>query len=195
MRASYLILSPNDTLELFKKDNLGIIADMQSTQVFRPETISRQGERNAWMMTGCALLVELVLFWRSGTLLGWLSLLMVLLLLSAVFISLSNWVDRKTMLVLEPDGVAFRNGLRSVQLTWDQIEKVRVIADRWGSRVLVSGAEANFNFRMLSQVELRGKVGGQMGFSEGEAILKEILHSSGLSLAENNDQGQYYARP
>jgi hypothetical protein len=168
---------------------------MENTQVFRPTPSSRQGERNAWILTGFAVISELVMFWRSGALPGWLSLLTVFLLLSASFISLSSWVDRKTILVLEADGVAFRNGLRNVQLTWDQIEKVGVITDRWGPRVLVSGTEASFNFRMLSQVELRGKVGGQMGFLEGEAILKEILQASGLSLTEENDKGHYYARP
>jgi hypothetical protein len=168
---------------------------METAQTFRPETISRQGERNAWILTGFSLIVGLVIFWRASTLPGWVTLLTLFLLLSSIFISLSNWVDRKTILILGPGGVEFHNGLRNVQLSWDQVEKVHVIRDRWGQRVHVSGLEANFNFRMISDVEFQGKVRGQMGFHEGEIILKEIINASGLSLTKNKDQGRYYARP
>ena len=168
---------------------------MESAQVFRPKPGSRQGERNAWILTGFAIIVELVLFWRSGTLPGWMSLIASFLFLSAILISLSNWIDRKTTLMVDSNGVEFRNGLRNVKFGWDQIEKIHVLSDRWGQRVLIAGQDANFNFRTLSEVKLRGKVGGQMGFVEGEAILNEILKFSGLSLTKDNDQGQYYARP
>ena len=168
---------------------------METAQVFRPETISRQGERNAWILTGFALIVVLVLFWRTSILPGWITLLTLFLLLSAIFISLSNWVDRKTTLILEPDRIVFRNGLRCVQLSWDQVERVYINADRWGQRVHVLGTEGNFNFRMLSEVEFQGKVRGKMGFPEGKSILKEIIHNSGLSLADIKDQDRYYARP
>jgi hypothetical protein len=168
--------------------------DMESAQIFRPVTIPRQGERNAWILTGFAVVIQAVLFWRSGKLLCWATLLSVLLMLSAFFISLSNWVDRKTVLILEPEGVIFRSGLRDVKLDWIQIENVRVINDRWGSRVYVSGADRSFNFRMLSEVQIQGRVGGQMGFPEGETILKEILQASDLHLQKTEEQDLYYAR-
>jgi hypothetical protein len=168
---------------------------METAQIFRPETISRKGERNAWLLTGFALITELILYWRLSRLPLWATFLTLFLLLSAIIITLSNWVDRNTILVLEPDGVKFRNGLRNIQLNWDQIEKVSVVEDRWGKRVLVSGDASQLNFRMLSDIEFRGKVGGQLGFPEGEDILQEIISASGLSLAESNDQDRYYARP
>jgi hypothetical protein len=168
---------------------------METAQVYRPTTIPRTGERNAWILSGFAIVIELLMIWRFSTPPAWSTILMVFFLLSAMAISLSNWVDRKTTLVLQPEGVAFRNGLRNVHMEWDQIEKLRVVSDRWGSRVHILGAGANFNFRLLSEVEYQGKVRGQMGFPEGESILKEILKSSGLSLTESNDQGRYYARP
>lgn len=168
---------------------------METARVYRPETSARQGERNAWILTGFALIVEVILFWRSSALPGWVTLLTLFLLLSAILISLSNWVDRKTILILKPDGIEFRSRLRNVQLHWDQIDKVSVIADRWGQRVIISGSETSFNFRMFSEVEIRGKVGGKMGFSKGETILEEILQASGLILNNSNDQDHYYARP
>jgi len=168
---------------------------METAQVFHPETISRKGERNAWILAGIALIVELVMIWRYGIPPIWITVLLILLLLSAILISLSNWVDRNTVLILETDGLVYRNGLRNVSMKWDQIEKLRVTPDRWGSRIHVSGANIHFNFRKLSDIEFQGKVRGQMGFPEGEAILNEIIQSSGLSLTEDNDQDRYYARP
>jgi hypothetical protein len=168
---------------------------MDADQIFRPETISRQGERNAWILSGFALIIELLLFWRLSSLPVWVTLLTVLLLLSAVFISLSNWVDRKTILILKPDGIEFQNGLRNISMQWDQVETVSVVADRLGQRVHVAGSQVYFNFRMVSEVEIRGKVGGKMGFSEGETVLKEIINASGLSLTERKNQDRYYARP
>ncbi|HBX70201.1 MAG TPA: hypothetical protein DEH25_12695 [Chloroflexi bacterium] len=168
---------------------------METAQVFRPTTIPRTGERNAWILSGFAIVIEVLMIWRFSTPPAWITILTVFLLLSATLISLSNWVDRKTTLILQPDGVEYRNGLRNVHLQWDQIEKVRVAGDRWGQRVHVWGMGANFNFRLLSEVEYQGKVRGQMGFPEGETILKKILKSSGLSLTKTDDQDRYYARP
>ena len=71
----------------------------------------------------------------------------------------------------------------------------RVIPDRWGKRVHVSSSRAYLSFRNLSEVEFQGKVRGQMGFTQGEEILQQIIQSSGLILTENSDQGYYYARP
>jgi hypothetical protein len=168
---------------------------METAQVFHPEIISRKGERNAWILTGITLIVELVMVWRYSTPPFWITILLIFLLLSASLISLSNWVDRKTVLILETDGIVYRNGLRNTALKWDQVEKLRVTPDRWGSRVHVSGTGAHFNFRLLSDIEFQGKVRGQMGFAEGEVILHEIIRASGLNLTEENDQDRYYARP
>ena len=176
---------------------------MESAQVFRPATIPRTGERNAWVLSGFAVVIEALMIWRFGTPPAWSTILMIFFVLSATVISLGNWIDRKTRLILQPEGVEFHNGLRNVHLKWEQIEKLRVVSDRWGQRDYVVGAGASpsatlntsFNFRLLSEVEYQGKVRGQMGFPEGETILKVILKSSGLMLTESNDQGRYYARP
>jgi hypothetical protein len=168
---------------------------METAQVFRPKAIPRQGERNAWILTGFALIATLMLFWRSSTLPVWAIFLTFFLLLSAILISLSNWVDRKTTLILNPNGIEFRNGLRNARLNWEQVERVSDIPDRLGRRVVVLGSVASFHFRMLGEIEIRGKVGGQMGFPEGETILREIIQASGLSLTKSDDPGRYYARP
>ena len=162
---------------------------------FRPELISRQGERNAWGLAIVTIVVWLVFRARIPTFGTAILVFAILLTLSAALISLSNWVDRKSTLILNADSVTFRSPLRDVSLSWDQIQKVRVIADRLGERVHVSGTESRFNFRTLSIVEHKGEVRGQMGFTQGEEILNQILKSAGLHEIPENDNGHYYARP
>jgi len=162
---------------------------------FRPELISRKGEWTAWILSIIAL-ASLGVAWIWGTGMSWAGIVFVLiLLLSAGSISLGNWVDRKTVLSLIPEGVGFRNGLRNVSLKWDQIQELRVLPDRWGERVHVWGTESRFNFRTLGEVKVRGELKGRVGFAEGESILQEILESSNLQEIEQNENGRYYARP
>jgi hypothetical protein len=168
---------------------------MKTERTFHPETISRQGERNAWLLTGFALVANLALIWRSGSMPVWIGVLTAFLFLSAGLISLSNWSDRQTVLTLKPAGLAFQNGLRRVDLRWDQIEQVHVLSDRWGKQAHVTGESGSFKFRMLSDLKFQGQVRGQMGFVAGETIVKEILDLSGLTRTETTDQGHYYARP
>ena len=168
---------------------------MENAQVFRPEKISRTGERNAWILAvvSWALAWGMVQALDAPVLL--LSVFAGFLTLAAAAISLSNWIDRKTVLTLTPEGVAFRNGLRNVSLTWDQIQKVRVVPDRWGERVHVMGARAHFNFRMLGEIEFQEKLHERIGFANSDQILQTILQSSGLKLVASDEGGRYYARP
>jgi hypothetical protein len=170
---------------------------------FRPEMISRQGERNAWGLAIVTMVAWLVFRIRIPALGSMALIFGVLLTLSAAMISLSNWVDRQTRLTLNAEGVAFRNGLRNVSLKWDQIEKVQVVTDRFGERVHVFGTtdssstliSTRFNFRTLSPIKMKGQTRGNMGFSDGEEILHQILKSAGLSEIQDNEDGHYYARP
>jgi len=167
---------------------------MESTQEFHPELLSRKGERNAWILATVGIVAYLLLLGFSQPSTLYLAMV-IFLLVSAFFISLSNWIDRKTKLILDPEGIKFQNGLRNVALSWDQINKVSVIQDRWGERVHVYGNRNYFSFRTLADVKIQGKVRGQLGFLDGQEILAQILKSSALILTEEDDQGHYYARP
>lgn len=167
---------------------------MEKTQEFHPEMISRAGERNAWILASVGIVASLLLS-RVSAPSTLLLVTVTILLVSAIFISLSNWIDRKTTLTLDPNGIKFKNGLRNISMNWGEIEKLRVVPDRWGTRVHVSSSRTHFNFRNLSNVKIQGKVRGQIGFPEGEEIMQQIIQTSGLVLTEENDQGHYYARP
>lgn len=161
---------------------------------FRPELLSRRGEVTAW---GLALVVGatwLALIWLRHPVSPAVPILEAFLLLSALFISLGNWVDRHTQIKISESGVLFRNGLREVELSWPEIIQVRVLPGGWGKKVEVVGDRLHFQFRTLGEVKMQGDVKGRMGFSDGDEILSTILSKSGLEATKQAGGGVTYGR-
>lgn len=152
---------------------------MSDVKTYRPELLSRRGELTAWSLAGCAAL-GLYLLSLGGPVPLWTWFFVLLLVFSALSISLGNWVDRRTCLCLEPDGLTFENGLRQVHLTWTEIRAVRTAPARWGTSVQVLGERAHFAFTTLGEVRFQGETRGQTGFVAGQFIQAEILRQAGL---------------
>jgi len=167
-----------------------------SDREYRPELIPRRGEWTAW---SSALLVGigwLVLGWFGRSVSMAMPLLAITLMLAALSISLSNWVDRQTVIRLNEDWIEFHSGLRHVRLHWSEIIRVRVLRSRWGDKVHVIGERAHFSFRTLAEVWFQDELKGRMGFEKGDEILHKILVSSDLKkIAEKDGEGSNYARP
>jgi hypothetical protein len=162
---------------------------------YRPELIPRRGEWVAW---SCALLVGvgwLVLRWFGRDVSIGMPLFAIVLMLAALSISLSNWVDRQTVMCLNANWIEFHSGLRHVRLLWPEIRQVRVLPSRWGDKVHVIGEHAHFSFRTLGEVWFQDELKGRMGFAKGDEILHEIIVSSGLKkVSERDGEVSYYAR-
>jgi hypothetical protein len=161
---------------------------------YRPELISRRGEYFAWGMALLSLAAWLVLHLTNTSIFGGLSFLTVLLVFSGMAISLGNWMDRRTILRVESNGVWFDNGLRRVFLHWSEIRQVQVIPSSWGKKVRVIGESGHFDFRTLGEVWLQGEVRGRLGFEKGDEILSQILSETNLKLAKDAENGEYYGR-
>lgn len=160
---------------------------------FRPELLSRRGEWTAWGLS-LAASVGMWLLGRSGYIPLWTWIFWALLVFSAVSISLGNWLDRKTAIWLESDGIRYENGLRQVRLRWPEVRKVAVLPARWGKAVQVIGDKSHFGFKTLGEVQFQGEVRGRTGFFEGQAILDVILREAGLVLVEKSNNAYYYTR-
>ena len=90
--------------------------------------------------------------------------------------------------------MAFRNGLRNVQLSWDDIQQVEVLGSSWGRKVRVYGNSGHFDFRTLGEFKMSGEVKGRLGFVDGERILQQILARAGLQEVEHTNNSYYYAK-
>jgi hypothetical protein len=161
---------------------------------YRPELLSRRGEYIAWGIALVAIAAWLILHLTDTPVFGGLTFLTVLLALSGIAISLGNWMDRRTILRFEPDGVWYDNGLRQVMLHWSEIRQVQVYPSAWGRKVRVIGNQAHFDFRTLGEVIYQGQVKGRLGFEKGEEILRHILENARLKQVPGPENGVYYAR-
>ena len=164
---------------------------------FRPLVGSRRGEAYAWGLAGALALTAAITAWQLGTVPWFLWLLLGFFLGSALLSTFSNWVDSRTVLVLSNQGLVFRNGLRHVRLSWSEVESLRVLTDRWGKRVQVSGKDGqHFAFRTLAEVEIHaGQPQKLFGFAEGERLAEAIVQAAGLTAQPAADDEVYYARP
>jgi len=163
------------------------------TREFHPELVPRRGEINAWAFATLTAIGVLILQ-TTQRVPSWAWIFLGFLVFSAVSISLGNFIDRKSFIMMEKDGIHFENGLRSVKLNWREVQKVAVLPSRWGKNVQVVGEKAHFGFKTLGEVRFQGEVRGRTGFVEGEEILKTILHNANLQLVEQKDKAYYYAR-
>jgi hypothetical protein len=171
----------------------------QDIKEYRPELTPRRGEAIAWIGTFMVGGAWALVIFSGNRVTFWLPLLTVPLTLVAVGISLGNWMDRHTIIRVSNLGINFRNGLRNVQLGWNEIQEVRVLPARWGNKVQVFGEGSYFGFHTLGEVSAHGKSLGRTGFEEGDQILKMILKQADLKLVQQVDvgdtqEGYYYSR-
>lgn len=148
-------------------------------KTYRPELLPRQGELTAW---GLALfsLVGLAILYLAGFS-SWITNFFVLFLFfAALSISLGNWMDRRTRLSLDDDGLVFTNGLRHVKLQWQDVQEVRILPGKTGNMVHVIGPQTHFSFKTLGEMKYDGQTRMRTGFAAGEQILQSILTRAGL---------------
>ena len=146
----------------------------------RPEILSRQGEFIAWGSTLLAVSAWAYLAYLGEHVHPIFILLGAFILLSALALSLGNWVDRHTVLYISEDRIKFQNGLRRAEFRWDEITQVRVYPSRMGKKVYVQAGRVHFNFRTHAEIKSRGKVKGAIGFVEGDRILVHIIKEAEL---------------
>ncbi len=161
------------------------------TGEFRPRILPRTGEAIAWGLTALLLAVRWLLLQRYGLIANSLEWMFLLMLAVSLLISFSNWMERRTRLVLDEEGITFRNGLRNVTLRWPEIRRIRVLPASLGDgkTVMVMGEKTYFRFDTLGRARGREV---WLGFPEGEEILSTLVERCGFSRHQDG-QEEYYA--
>ena len=143
--------------------------------IYRSELIPRRGEWIAWSFALLAIFYWAGMRLTEQATFGLFPVLVIALFVSALLISLNNWVDRRTLIKITEEAITFENGLRRVRLSWNEIKEVRIFPSRWGKKVQVFSDKAYFSFRTLGEVTMNGEVKGRMGFERGEEIIRQII--------------------
>jgi hypothetical protein len=148
--------------------------------LYKPVPPSPSGLRMAWGLFGISLLAGLYMLFYITELpiLFWLA--SALLLLVALAITLSHWLEGHTIIRLKVEGVQYESPLRNVEFAWSDIEELWCGKIRGGWRYMISGKDAAFRFQSL--VVIRSGPGREVrtGFSEGPKIAKMVYQSAGL---------------
>lgn len=162
--------------------------------IYYPELLSQRGEITVWILLVLILLSGLILN-LSGRIVPYSVLFLgIFFLLAGLAISLGNWMDRRTFIKVRPKGIEFANGLRHVNLLWQEINRIEIYPSNWGNKVHVRSADLHFAFRTMGEVKVNQEVKGRMGFKEGDKILEVLLERSKLRKVERPDPGEYYIR-
>ena len=162
--------------------------------VFLPEIQPRRSEFVAWGLA-LASLIGLFFLDLGGVVYFWAMVFVVFLFFAALSISLGNWMDRKTQIRINGDGVLFQNGLRHSHLHWADIKSVSSSPARWGEKVQVIGALSHFDFNTLGEVTYQNNLQGKVGFQQGKEIREVIITRSGLTMVAKKGDSYYYSRP
>lgn len=150
------------------------------TQEYRLIPASRRGELMAWLSTSLVAGAWVIAFLIQARINLLLTIAAALLGSIASGISLSNWMDRRTRIVIGRSGIHFQNGLRDTHITWEEIREVRVLPAIWGRKVQVFAKDAYFGFSTEGKVEAYGKIVTQTGFPQGDQIVQQILKRANL---------------
>jgi hypothetical protein len=164
-------------------------------ETLRPIMISRRVEAATWLLAVVLFVTWWVLQSNQAAFAGTAVMLFAFTLFAASGISLSGWMDRRSSIRLDGGGIFFQNGLRRVDLKWNEIEQIRVLDARGGSkRVQVLGPRSFFEFHTLTRITLNGREQGRSGYEEGERILGILLEKTGLIKTDSSSAYVYYAR-
>jgi hypothetical protein len=170
--------------------------NLSNPSVFQPLIGTRISEILAWVLT----LVLIVTSWISSMKSSFGQTVTIVLVgffgLSAVLISFGNWVERQTSLELNEFSSTFKNGLRKVEIKWEEIFEVRVYPSSFGNKVVVYGDQKYFSFQTLGEVVMDDQIKARFGFERGEEILDIIIRHSELSdsFMQTDDSYYYYLR-
>ncbi len=102
---------------------------------YHPELLSRRTELTVWVLALIVGLTWLVLVLTNVTVHRSVPIMTGFLVLGGLGMSLANWMDRRTTIKTNREGVVFTNGLRHTELAWNDIRKVEVFPSAWGKKV------------------------------------------------------------
>lgn len=153
---------------------------ISAAKIHRPHPIPPRGELIAWIFTVVLTALSGLLFLRTRSLPFWASLFAILMLLFALAMRFSRWMEANTRIVLDPDGVMYQSPIRKQAFRWDQITEVSAYPLRDGWRMFVIGEHGGFRFE--TEMTLRGMDESvvRTGYPEGAEIVEQILRQADL---------------
>jgi hypothetical protein len=157
-------------------------AQLDTQEVFRASPANRRSETLAWTLALGLALSALVGRWRGAQAALFIAELAAFFVVISLWISLGNWIDRRSSIDISGTGVRYRSPLRTISLDWKVIDDLWAIPSGSSWRIVVRGQGARFSFRTSSELRV-GRRSVKVGYPEGERLARSIRLRSGLSRA------------
>jgi len=148
--------------------------------VFRPASASRQSEALAWAAAISFALLALAGLLRGTGPVPFSAELASFFGVASLWISLGNWIDRRTAIEVSDAGIRYRSPLRNLSLGWADIDGLWAIPSGSSWRIVVRGPGARFGFRTSSELRV-GQGSLQVGYPHGERLGGLICRRASLS--------------
>ena len=161
---------------------------------FRPILSKPSAIYIAWLLFGVSGLAWGYLFLRGLTLPPSLWITSMIVLLVALAITFSYWLERRTFIVLEEGGIRYESPLRKVTLQWGDIHELWCASIRGGWRFMISSSEATFRFESLSVVQSGSGREVRSGFNEGKRIVQLVQQRADLRYLDRQDRIWVYRK-
>lgn len=150
-------------------------------ETFAPAMPNRRGEAIAWLCAAGVGIAIAVIKLRGGTVTSVSIFLIVFFVGAGSLISLGNWMDANTTVLVSRNGLTYRNPLRTTELAWGSLESLEATSNRGGWRIVVEAQATRFAFSTSLKVRFGSRTVMLGGFPDGDRLAALIRGMAGLS--------------
>jgi hypothetical protein len=162
---------------------------VQTVGLVEPETFrlwigSRRGEYVAWV---CSLVMGVMsgfLYWRDEPLPCMGIGLFTIFTIAAGLMSFSNWLERKTFIRVDSNGVVYASPIRNVRMEWSRVAYVAAAKSGPSWKILVAGGGGHFHYRTEGMVRAGARGTLRLGMKEGTRLTALIRGQADLGPPE-----------
>jgi hypothetical protein len=166
---------------------VGKLPVLQGQETFLPVKPNRRGEFLAW---GCSFSLAVTAVVQARVTEGFpytAVLLLAFFFLAGATTSFGNWLERRTSVLVTPEGVTYTSPIRNVSLAWEQIDTLTALPAGQGWRLVVQGTGRMFQFRTPVPLGEGGREAVPIGFPDGERMAGLIRSQARLNAPMEKD--------
>ena len=163
-----------------RPDFLKAFAGFEEKKTYRLITLNRSGERVAWLLVLTLGILDAVLFSRLGSISLTALIFTILFLLAALASSFSNWLERKTKIIVSESDLVHQTPIREVVMMWREIDSLRLTRRGAGWYGIVIGDQRVITFQ--TPTTIKGPFGREVrtGVESGEQLAAMIARQANL---------------
>lgn len=158
-------------------------------KTYNPNQNNRRSEFFIWMLT-------LLLMALSGYLINnglenlIINIGVIGMVITALFLSFGNWIDRNSSLTLSKSNLTYSSGFRNISLGWDEIHELYVYPGKYADRIFVMGQNRRITFSL--QKDLKNNATAKLGFPKGNEIMNKIHAETKITKSSKKSKKNYY---